>query len=172
MINFIIANVIILSVVLGQTETIISLEKWYDNLFSNLESNRPCSGSSYDNLIVKYSEYYGIEPAFLKAMIHVESSFNPKAVSRKGAIGLCQLMPPTARELGVNPWNVDQNVKGGAKYIRFLLDTYNQDTKLALYAYNCGMTRVDSGRIPKETRKYANDVIRWYKHYKYKCECG
>ncbi|RFO95792.1 transglycosylase [Rhodoferax lacus] len=108
-----------------------------------------------------------VEPALLHAVIAVESNYNPRAVSRKGAQGLMQLMPATARSLGVaDPLNAAQNIRGGAQYLRALLDRFANNKSLALAAYNAGAGAVvaSGGQIPPyaETRAYVPAVLRRY----------
>ena len=104
-----------------------------------------------------------ISPALLAALVWQESRWNPQAVSRKGAMGLAQLMPATARYLGVNPADPVANLNGGARYLRLLLDQFNGDVEMALAAYNAGAARVRSaGGIPAiaETRNYVSSIVR------------
>ena len=112
---------------------------------------------------------YGIDPAFVRAVIHAESHFNPQAVSKTGAQGLMQLMPATARELGVkNSLSARQNIKGGVKHLARLLRKYNGDNKLASAAYNAGEGAVKRhGGIPpyKETQVYVERVGILHKRY-------
>jgi soluble lytic murein transglycosylase-like protein len=119
--------------------------------------------SAFDDLIQEHASRYGIRADLVRAVIQVESGFNPCAVSNKGAMGLMQLMPATARELGVaNPFDPPQNIRGGVTYLRQLLDRYNNDERLALAAYNAGPGAVDrSGQtVPpvRETRDYVSRV--------------
>ena len=101
----------------------------------------------------------------LKALIRVESNFNPRALSKKGCIGLTQLHPGTADELQVNnPWDIKQNVFGGAAYLRQLYDNYGS-VEYSLWAYNAGPGRLEQGVLPKETRKYIRDVMRYWRIY-------
>ncbi len=107
------------------------------------------------------AEREGVPPALFLALVHAESSFNPKALSRVGAIGLTQLMPATARELGVNPHDPVQNLVGGARYLRSQFERFGS-WQLALAAYNAGPTRVARlGRIPNitETKNYVSKII-------------
>ena len=114
-------------------------------------ANRPAAkraglrprASDYDKLIVAKANALGLEPALLKAMIHIESAFNPGAVSPKGASGLMQLMPETARRYGVTDrFSPSQSLEGGGRYVRDLLLMFNHDTRLALAAYNAGENAV------------------------------
>jgi soluble lytic murein transglycosylase-like protein len=121
--------------------------------------------SRYDHLIAEQAQRSGVRPSLVRAVIQVESGFNPLAVSPKGAMGLMQLMPATARELGVqNPFNPAQNVEGGTKYLRQLLDRYGDDEALALAAYNAGPGAVDrhGQHVPpyRETKEYVSRVNR------------
>ncbi len=104
-----------------------------------------------------------ISPALLAALVWQESRWNPQAVSRKGAMGLAQLMPATARNLGVNPADPIANLNGGARYLRQLLDQFGGDVEKALAAYNAGPGRVRSaGGVPAiaETKAYVMSIVR------------
>ncbi len=109
----------------------------------------------------------GIDPDLMRAMIQCESRYNPKAKSPYGSMGLMQLMPKTAARFGAtDPWQVDQNLKAGAKYLRFLLDRYQGDTSRAVMAYNAGETAVDaSGSVAphEESRLYVKAVMNLYR---------
>ncbi|GAC1329091.1 MAG: lytic transglycosylase domain-containing protein [Steroidobacteraceae bacterium] len=123
--------------------------------------------SQYDLIIEKAAAHYSLEPNLLRAVIVVESGFNARAVSKKGAVGLMQLMPATARQYGAeNAYDPKQNVHAGARYLRSLLDRYGADLKLVLAAYNAGEDAVDrnGGRIPpyKETQAYVPRVLKIY----------
>lgn len=113
---------------------------------------------------------YGIDPAYVRAVIHAESHFNPKAVSKQGAQGLMQLMPATAKELGVkNSLIAEQNIAGGVKHLSRLLKKYNGDNKLASAAYNAGEGAVKryNGIPPyKETQVYVKRVGILHQRYK------
>lgn len=114
--------------------------------------------AEYDGLIHTHAARNGVRPDLVRAVIQTESAFNPFARSVKGALGLMQLMPQTANELGVfNPFDPAENIRGGVAYLRRLLDRYNNNEELALAAYNAGPTAVDRyGRVPpyRETRNY------------------
>lgn len=123
-----------------------------------------------DEIIETFSNKYGVDGDFIKAIIKQESNFNPKATSKKGAMGLMQLMPKTAQSLGVinayNPW---ENVEGGVKYLKGLLDKYDNNRELALAAYNAGAGAVKKyGGIPpyKETQNYVNSIMSTYNKVK------
>ena len=117
----------------------------------------------WDDVIVHHSREQGVRPDLVRAVVQVESAYNPNAVSPKGAQGLMQLMPSTARELGVlNAFNPIENIRAGIMYLRRLLDRYNNDEVLALAAYNAGPTAVDKygEKVPpyRETRDYVKKV--------------
>ena len=143
-------------------KTTIFERDWGENLQGDPEK--------YEPIIRYYAVRYDIDPHLIRAVIRCESGFNPRAVSRKGAQGLMQLMPGTAQELQVrNPFNPKENIAGGTKYLRKLLDVFEQDVKLALAAYNAGPTLVKKERkIPRiaETRKYVSRVLQYYREYK------
>jgi soluble lytic murein transglycosylase-like protein len=118
---------------------------------------------SYDDLITEHSRSNGVRPALVRAVMQVESGFNPYARSPKGAMGLMQLMPATARQYGVkNPYNPAENVRAGVAYLRGLLDRYENNEELALAAYNAGPGAVDKHgqSVPPypETRSYVSQI--------------
>src|SRR5271156_5998172 len=141
--------------------------------------DRTASGDRYDfQLLAKATQFDAIiehaavssavEPNLLRAVIVVESGFNSRAVSKRGAVGLMQLMPATATRFGVsNPYDPRQNVHAGARYLKFLIDRFGNDIRLALAAYNAGEEAVDrnGGQIPPfyETQIYVPKVLRIYK---------
>jgi soluble lytic murein transglycosylase-like protein len=114
-------------------------------------------------LISKVAIEQGIDERLLKAVVQAESDFNPDEVSHTGAMGLMQLMPDTARELGVvDPFNPYQNLTGGSKYLKQMLTRFNGDTSLALAAYNAGPGAVKrAGGIPNiaETKNYVSKIL-------------
>jgi len=121
-------------------------------------------------IINKVSQQHNVDPALIKAVIMAESSYNPRAVSPKGAVGLMQLMPNTAVSLGVaNSFNPKQNVQGGTKYLKKLIEQFDGDIQLALAAYNSGPAHVKkhNGVPPfKDTLYYVNKVYHYYDFYK------
>lgn len=123
-----------------------------------------------DKIIETFAEKYNVDEDFIKAIIKQESGFNPKATSKKGAMGLMQLMPKTAKSLGVNnaydPW---ENIEGGVKYLKGFLDKYDNNHELALAAYNAGANAVKRyGGIPpyKETQNYVKAIMSNYNKIK------
>ncbi len=141
--------------------------------------DRTASGDRYDmQLLAKASRYDSIiehaalsaavESNLLRAVIVVESGFNSHAVSKRGAVGLMQLMPATASRFGVsNPYDAQQNVHAGARYLKFLIDRFGHDIRLALAAYNAGEDAVarNGGQIPpfSETMAYVPRVLKIYR---------
>ena len=140
---------------------------------------RPGAGSAYSGTaspaaISQYidsaAELHQIDPLLVKAVIKAESNFNPRAMSSKGAQGLMQLMPGTARDMNVrNPFDAKQNIFGGTRYLRAMLNNFNGDIELSLAAYNAGPNRVAPiGAIPNipETKAYVTKVLHHYKAYR------
>jgi soluble lytic murein transglycosylase-like protein len=130
-------------------------------------STRPAASSAaqerFEPLVQEHAVRYSLRPDLVRAVIQVESGFNPRATSPKGAMGLMQLMPATARELGVqNPYDPAENIRGGTAYLRQLLDRYDGNEELALAAYNAGSGAVDryDRQVPpyQETKDYVRKV--------------
>ena len=119
--------------------------------------------------IAWYAKKYRLDPALLRAVIKTESDFRQHVVSRKGAIGLMQLTPATAATLRVSDaYDSIQNIRGGAKQLRHLLNLYQGDLPLALAAYNAGVHRVKGGKVPRirETRSYVRKVLRYHELFR------
>jgi soluble lytic murein transglycosylase-like protein len=125
---------------------------------------------NFDSLISEFAKKYAVDFALIKAMIRAESGFNPRAVSRKGAKGLMQLMPETALRMNVsNAFNPKENIEGGVRYFKYLLSLFNNDLRLSLAAYNAGENVVAQlGTIPpyRETVDYVRRVLDFYRSYK------
>lgn len=144
-----------------------------DKIFSsNLASNHASNSSGnadIDTLIEQYSAKNGLDSAFVKAVIKQESGFQPKVTSHCGAMGLMQLMPATASSLGVkDAYDPEQNIAGGTKYLKGLLDRFGGDKSLALAAYNAGPNAVAKyNGIPpyKETQNYVKNIMSMYQKY-------
>ncbi len=126
--------------------------------------------ANVEELIETFSEKYNVDSDFIKAIIKQESGFNTKATSKKGAMGLMQLMPKTAEALGViDAYNPSQNIEGGVKYLRQMLDKYDNNLEMALAAYNAGPSAVQKyGGIPpyKETQNYVKTIMNTYNKVK------
>jgi len=126
----------------------------------------------YSTIINQASRRFGIESSLIKAVIKAESDFDYKAVSRKGARGLMQLMPKTMDQMEVkDPFNPEENIFGGTRYLSLLLERFNNDKKLALAAYNAGPERVEEYQgVPPfpETKSFISKVLNYY--FKYKSE--
>ena len=136
---------------------------------SDLEYRPRYSKQEIRVAIAFYAKRYRLDPALLRAVIKAESDFRPHVVSRKGAVGLMQLTPDTAATLRVgNMHDSVQNIRGGAKQLRHLLNLYRGNLPLALAAYNAGVNRVKNHKVPqiRETRAYVRKVLRYYKKFK------
>ena len=137
---------------------------------SSSGSKDPVRYSRYDGLIGDAARLYQLPESFIRAVMRVESDFNPSVVSRAGAMGLMQLMPKTARSMGVSdPFDARQNIHGGARYLRILANRFKGDLVLTVAAYNAGEGAVEKyGGIPpyKETQRYVRRVLKHYYSYR------
>jgi soluble lytic murein transglycosylase len=126
--------------------------------------------SSYDDVIQEAARRHGLPFYLLKALIHVESYFDPRAVSKKGAMGLCQIMPQNLTPLDIgDPFDPWENIMGGARYLKNMLERFNGQLPLALAAYNAGPEAVERyNDIPpyQETRHYVQRVMKYFHLYK------
>ena len=124
----------------------------------------------FQPIVLKAANRYNVDPAMVMAIIMAESSYNPKAISKKGAKGLMQLMPTTARSLGVKDiFNPEHNINAGVRYFKKLLNQFDGDVELALAAYNAGSRKVREHRgIPpfRATKYYIKKFIKYYRYYK------
>ena len=129
-------------------------------------SGRPFTQQEIDAAIDQAASRHNVDPSLVRAVIKVESNFNPNAVSRTGAMGLMQLMPQTARQLNVvNPFDPQQNVDAGVRHLKRLMESYGGDVKLTLAAYNAGAGAVArSAGVPhfRETRNYVKRITQLY----------
>ncbi|NFN86274.1 lytic transglycosylase domain-containing protein [Clostridium sporogenes] len=139
---------------------------------NSIKSEVKTGNITIDSAVEKASRKYGIDKELLMAVIKQESDFNPNCVSSAGAQGLMQLMPGTAREVGVtNPFDIEQNIDGGAKYLKKMLDMHGNVKELALAAYNAGPGTLqwrdvknvsDINKLPSETRNYVKNIMKNY----------
>lgn len=130
------------------------------------------SPRSFEDYIRQASDLYGISYPLLKAIIKAESGFNPRAVSKKGAMGLMQIMPENIKAMNIsNPFDPLENILGGARYFREMLDRFEGHLPLSLAAYNAGPTAVEryNNQIPpyKETEDYIERVLKFYSSYQH-----
>ncbi len=128
------------------------------------------SAKNFESFIRQASDLYGISYPLLKAIIKAESDFNPQAVSKKGAMGLMQIMPENIKALNIsNPFDPLENILGGARYFRKMLDRFDGQLPLSLAAYNAGPTAVEryNNQIPpyRETEDYIERVLKFYSSY-------
>jgi len=137
-----------------------------DKVSSDRQKADVLSRPDFSSYVHQAAAKYDLEPELIKAVITTESNGNHRAVSRKGAIGLMQLMPSTANDLNVmNPFNPEENIEGGTKYLKQLLERFNGNLTLALAAYNSGPKTVEKyGAVPPilETRQYVKKVFSLY----------
>ncbi|NFA61508.1 lytic transglycosylase domain-containing protein [Clostridium sporogenes] len=139
---------------------------------NSIKSEVKTGNLTIDSAVEKASKKYGIDKGLLMAVIKQESNFNPNCISNAGAQGLMQLMPGTAREVGVtNLFDIEQNIDGGAKYLKKMLDIHGNVKELALAAYNAGPGTLqwrgvknvcDINKLPSETRNYVKNIMKNY----------
>ncbi len=128
------------------------------------QSDNNTAGSDFSSFIEQASRTYGVDKDLIRSVIRAESGFDPQATSPKGAMGLMQLMPDTARDLGVrNAYDPEQNIMAGTRYLKSLLDRYDGDVPRALAAYNWGMGNVERNpeKLPQETRDYIARITQY-----------
>ena len=144
----------------------ISLNNALQEVMSAQANTVSATKSQILNVVNQVAEKHGVDEKLVQALIKQESGFNPNAKSKAGAMGLMQLMPSTAKNLGVqDPYNIVQNVEGGVKYLKSMLNKYNGNVILALAAYNAGPGAVDKydGVPPyKETQNYVRNILANY----------
>jgi len=140
------------------------------NMYRKEGASSGATHRSYRDIIRQNANHYSLEEALVKAVIKVESDYQPRIVSKKGAQGLMQLIPETAKLLNVNnPFDPSENIRGGSAYLRRMLDLFDNDVELALAAYNSGPSTVKRyGGIPpyNETRNYVKKVKRYLDYYR------
>jgi soluble lytic murein transglycosylase-like protein len=147
----------------ARVETVAAISPVPDGASSN-------ESIPYHGIIVQAAGRYEVDPHLIRAIILAESNYNPKAKSKKGARGLMQLMPSTAKSLGVeNIYDPEENINGGVRYFRSLLDRFDGDVQLALAAYNAGSRHVRKyAGIPpfKATQRYIKKVLKFHRKFK------
>ena len=148
---------------LQEMQNIPSIKEVSGNIVSQ---NKDASKIQLKEMITQLAQKHGVDPKLVQALVKQESGFNPKATSHCGAMGLMQLMPATAKGLGVvDPYNPVQNAEGGIKYLKSMLNKYNGNIVLALAAYNAGPGAVDKYQdVPpyKETQNYVKSILANY----------
>lgn len=150
--------------------TVIDVAKDVNGNFGTRASAVPArsmADTEYDDIIARAAAQYGVEASLIKAMIKMESDFNPNDVSSSGAVGLMQLMPETAKGLGVtDSYDPEQNIMGGTKYIAQKLKEYDGNLELALSAYNAGSGTVRKyGGVPPQCRVYIAKILSYKEAY-------
>ena len=150
----------------GRMKVLLPIKKTIQNSMSSPYSDT----KAYEPIIESASQRFTIDPDLIRAVIKAESNFNHRAVSPKGALGLMQLMPATAQEMAVtNPFDPEENIHAGVRYLGELLQLLNRDLPMALAAYNAGPGRVfGRNEIPpiEETRNYVKRVMMYYEDFK------
>lgn len=145
-----------------------------NSAYKDVKASISSDNSTINEAVETASRKYGIDKALIMAVIKQESDFNPNATSSAGAQGLMQLMPETAKEVGVtDPYDIEQNIDGGTKYLKSMLELCGNSKQLALAAYNAGLgtlkkNNVDSveeiSKLSNETKNYVNKVMKYYKN--------
>ncbi len=148
----------------------ISVNQLFVSSKNNIKVNKTPPNTLFDPIIFQAAKQHQVDPALIKAIIMVESGYNPDALSEKGAQGLMQLMPNTAKWLGVkDSFNPEYNINGGVKYFKYLLIQFDGNIELALAAYNAGSKRVRQyNGVPPftATRYYIIKVFEYYEYYR------
>ena len=147
----------------AQTSSAVQKTENTRKISSKVLDDMPLADQNLSTLIEAAARKYKVDPKLVAAVAEVESNGNQNAVSSAGAIGVMQLMPDTAASLGVDPYNKQQNIEGGVRYISDLTDKYRGDIEKALAAYNAGPARVDSGNIPEVSRRYVKNIMSIYR---------
>lgn len=153
-----------------EPKTDSSFQKILDKKVENVKSGKKVENEEINNLIEEYAAKNNLDKDFVKSVVRHESGFNVNATSKCGAMGLMQLMPATAQGLGVtNAYDAEQNIAGGTKYLKGLMDRFDNNKELALAAYNAGPNAVKKyGGVPpyKETQNYVKNIMKTYNDYK------
>ena len=155
-----------MNAVLPDNNAASGMQSFAEILKDKQSINTNNSTAEIDGIIRECATKYGIDEKLLSLVAEAESGKNQNVVSNKGAIGVMQLMPDTAKGLGVNPYNIRENIEGGAMFLKDMLEMYNGNVEKALAAYNAGPGNVNKyNGIPpfKETQNYVNKIMREYK---------
>lgn len=160
---------------LNRTNSDVSINKNFDNLYTNLNQETTVDVEKIYSTVNKYSQKYGVDKNLVLSIIKQESNFNPNAVSSAGAKGLMQLMDFNSEAYGLtNPYDIDQNIEAGVKHIKSYLDMYNGNLEMALMAYNGGpgtmerrgvKSASDLYKMPQETQNYVPKILSNYRNY-------